>query len=383
MMNGLLSTAKSQNFVVCIFFLRIDTWFASILVPPGFTFEGQISLQKVRPDLKSQQLLVDIFCDRNLVQKIVPYLEPVLCHMGIDVAWLLAILIIWLTKKIEALSTYSVLLRLKIRSAPHKFLMMLLMTMGGQQQQQSVCHCSHTIDVQEQHRVVRARSNRMWRQCFKLKFPLHGYVIGPEVENGWTRFLNDGYDEDMRHMWYSLRTTGSLFNTEWMKINFMTVVLWDKPRYFDHENTQPSWPLKHRVKDGEKDYHMRARKKTRRFFNINYMHWGKWWNKWTGSEAMLYRVKQKMLGECCASVEIHKLGMMYIAALVQAMLDNGPSTWRSDDVVWRSCDELLRLGEMHNVAVWFEIIVSNVIDKNIDAQSKSDSQIILSTSNSL
>lgn len=90
-----------------------------------------------------------------------------------------------------------------------------------------------------------------------------------------------------------------------------------------------------------------------------------------------------MLSECCASVEIHKLGMMYIAALVQAMLDNGSSNWRFVDVVWRICDELLGLGEMHNVALWFEIIVSNVIVRNIDAQSKSDSQIILSTSNSL
>ena len=65
-----------------------------ILVQQGPTSEGHISPQKVRPDSKAQQLLADIFCDRNLVQKIVPYLEPVLCHMSIDVAWLVAIQII-------------------------------------------------------------------------------------------------------------------------------------------------------------------------------------------------------------------------------------------------------------------------------------------------
>ena len=117
---------KVRTLLCAYFFLRIDKWFASILVPPGFTFEGQISPQKVRPDLKSQQLLVDIFCDRNLVQKIVPYLEPVLCHVGIDVVWFFVILIIWLIKEIEVLLIYLVLFGFKIRSVLYKFFMMLL-----------------------------------------------------------------------------------------------------------------------------------------------------------------------------------------------------------------------------------------------------------------
>ena len=80
--------------MVQVFGPHFDLDFIVWFVQQGPTCEGQISPQKVRPDLKSQQLLADIFCDRNLVQKIVPYLEPVLCHVGIDVVWFFVILII-------------------------------------------------------------------------------------------------------------------------------------------------------------------------------------------------------------------------------------------------------------------------------------------------